>query len=123
KYPIVLDNVKNYNLPYKRHIDASKSTYNIYIKSTDNIVLNVTEIINITYFDPSIYPNEVIDELNLKSINYNYFPESNPIDEEFYKNQDEIEKKPEYPNNWLDIYNYPIEDINNDTITNYCNTY
>lgn len=71
KYPNVLNDIKNYNIPYKRYVDARTSNYTIYIKSTDNIITGITEIINIDYFDTSSYSIEDIDFINKMAMGIN----------------------------------------------------
>lgn len=163
QYNNVLNDIKNYNIPYKRYIDTRNSSYKVYIKSTDNIITGITEIITINYFDPNTYSQEEMDIINSSAINftdnieYNIennnennneentndnseedanelptedneeIPDTEEIPEENNNEMniitDEVETTPNYPDNWLDIYNYPFEEFNNSSLTNFCNSY
>lgn len=81
KYQVILNNVTMYKPPLIGYIDTRNSTYYIYIKSTDNVINNVTEVINLEYFNPETISYEEITAINAEAtkINNPFFNEHPPI--------------------------------------------
>lgn len=100
KYQVILNNVTMYKPPFIGYIDTRNSTYFIYIKSTDNVINNVTEVIDIEYFNPETISYEEITAINREATKTNipFLNEQPPVNnEETPSDTNETPDNPEVP--------------------------